>query len=111
MTDITSVLIEMQRGQALSDINQKFNDLLKSVLDTGIKGELTIKLKIKPAKFAIGGAVLQIETEHEAKVKKPELSIGKSLFFVDAGGRLSRDHPDQIAFEEEQTKKEAKANG
>ncbi len=112
MTDILATLLDMQRGQAVSDINAKFNELLKAVLDTGLKGELTIKFMVKPAKFAMGGAVLEIETEHEVKIKKPELSIGKSLFFVTGEGVLTRNHPDQMsAFEEEEVKKEAKSNG
>lgn len=99
--DFVSTLMEMRGGEVACDVNRKFHELLTSVLETGAKGELTLKFKIKPSKFAMGGAVLEVETEHDCKVKKPELSIGRSLFFVSKEGNLSRDDPAQIALMEE----------
>jgi hypothetical protein len=95
LNDLISVLMDMRSGAVAADINEKFNDVLKAVLDTGGKGELVIKLKITPSKFGMGGAVLEIETEHECKMQRPELKVGKALFFVSREGKLSREHPDQ----------------
>lgn len=97
MTDIVSVLCEMRGGQVVSDVNVKFQDMLKAVLDTGGKGELTIKLKVNPSKMALGGAILEVECSHECKAKKPELPVGKSIFFVSSEGTLSRSDPAQDA--------------
>jgi len=96
-TDLLQCLLDMRNGQVAADCNTKFNEVLRGVLETGGKGELTIKLSIKPAKFGLGAAVLEVETSHECKVKKPELEIGKSVFFVSKEGTLTRDDPAQAA--------------
>jgi hypothetical protein len=44
----------------------------------------------------MGGAVVEVETEHECKSKKPELKVGKAVFFVSKEGRLTREPPDQV---------------
>lgn len=107
MTDVISALVEMRGGQVVSDINQKFNEMLQGVLETGRKGELVIKLIVQPSKFAMGGAVVEVEAEHECKVKKPELSVGKATFFITKDGSMSREHPEQLAMYEETIEKES----
>lgn len=102
MTDLLAVLLEMRSGKVATDCNLKFNEVLKSVLDTGGKGELTIKLFIKPSKMGMGGAVIEVETEHECKMKKPELAVGRSFFFVTNDGELTRTDPEQTAMFEQQ---------
>jgi hypothetical protein len=106
MTDLLSVLIEMRQGQVAEDCNAKFSEVLKAVLDTGGKGKLTIELTIAPSKLAMGGAVVEVEMNHETKLKKPELQIGKSIFFVTPTGELTREDPAQTAmFQQEASKK------
>lgn len=97
MTDFVSLLVEMRNGQVASDLNMKFNEVLRAVLETAGKGELTVKFKISPGKLGFGGAVIEVETEHETKMKKPELNIGRSIFFVDKEGNLTREDPEQTA--------------
>lgn len=102
MNDILATLLDMRNGRVCADINAKWSEVLKAVLDTGGKGELTIKLMVKPNRLAMGGAVVEVETMHECKLKKPELPIGGSVFFVTAEGQLSRTDPAQESmFEEE----------
>ena len=104
MTDLLAVIMDMRNGAVAADCNEKFNEVLKAVLDTGGKGELNIKLKIEPSKMGMGGAVVEVKTEHECKLKKPELAVGTSLFFVTRDGNLTRDDPAQAAmFAAEQT--------
>ncbi len=95
--DLLGILLDMRGGQVAADCNAKFNECLQAVLETGGKGELTIKLLISPSKFAMGGAVVEVETEHEAKMKKPELKVGKAIFFVSKDGKLSREPQDQTS--------------
>ncbi len=97
MTDLLQVLLDMRNGQVAADCNAKFSEVLKAVLDTGGKGELNIKLLVKPSKMGMGGAVIEVETEHECKLKKPELAVGRSFFFVTKEGDLTRTDPDQNA--------------
>lgn len=94
--DLLGILLDMRSGQVAADCNQKFNDVVSAVLETGGKGELTIKIFIAPSKFAMGGAVVEVETEHECKLKKPELKVGKAVFYVSKEGGLSRTPPDQL---------------
>jgi len=110
MTSLLSVLTDMRNGKVAIDCNEKFNEVLRAVLDTGGNGKLTIELSIKPSKMGMGGAVIEVETEHNCKMKKPELEIGKAFFFVTKDGDLTRDDPDQekmfeLEGEKETTKK------
>lgn len=96
-------MMDMRSGAVASDCNAKFNEVLKAVLDTGGKGELTIKLTVKPSKMGMGGAVIEVETAHECKVKKPEFDVGRSFFFVTRQGELTRDDPAQVDMFEQQS--------
>lgn len=110
MTDIISLLTDMRSGKVLVDINDKFNTVLGAVLATGGKGDLTIKLFIKPSKMGMGGAVIEVETEHEAKCRTPELAVGRSFFFVNDKGDLTREDPEQEAmFQAEEPVNERKS--
>lgn len=100
MTDLIAVLIQMRDGEVACDVNRKFNDMLQSVYATGGEGKIDLSIKVKPSKMAMGGAVLEVETSHECKIKKPELSLGRSLFFVGDEG-LTRDNPAQDRMFEE----------
>lgn len=95
--DFIHILLEMRNGQVAADINRKLGELMDSVLETAsVKGgRLILELNIKPSKFALGGTVVEVETSHECRIKKPELKIGRSLFFVAKDGELTRDDPNQ----------------
>ena len=100
--DILAVLMDMKSGAVAADISAKFDDVVKAVLETAGKGELTIKLTVEPSKMGMGGCVIEVTAKHECKTKKPELAIGNSVFFVTRDGRLTREDPNQEAmFEQE----------
>jgi hypothetical protein len=109
MTDLIEALVSMRSGQVAADLNAKFNEVLQAVLDTGKKGKLTIDLFIAPSKFGMGAAVIEIEMSHETKLKVPELEIGRSFFFVNKDGSLTRDDPAQTAMFVDETKQEETA--
>jgi hypothetical protein len=94
--DLVHLLMEMRNGAVAADCNRKFNEVLDAVIETGGKGEFTLKVLVKPSKMGMGGTVIEVETEHECKTKKPELSVGRSLFFITSDGKLSKDDPNQI---------------
>jgi hypothetical protein len=97
VNDVLAVLMDMRSGAVANDISGKFDEVVRAVIETGGKGELVIKLSVRPSKMGMGGCVIEVEAEHECKLKKPELAIGKSVFFVTAEGRLTRDDPAQTA--------------
>jgi hypothetical protein len=97
MANLLNALIEMRGGQVMADLDAKFNEVLSGVLATGGKGKLTVDLTVEPSKMAVGGMVLEVAIQHNAKMKIPELKIGRSAFFVTSAGDLSRDDPAQEA--------------
>lgn len=101
MTDILTMLAEMRDGQTVIDINRKFNEVHEGVLATLGTGELTIKIKMKPAEVAIGGKVIRMEISHDVKMKVPEIKQGASVFFVTHEGDLARSNPAQDQMFEE----------
>lgn len=94
MTDLIHTLLEMRSGQVAARLNERFNEVLDAVLITGGKGHVDIRLKISASKFAMGGAVLEIEMSHETKLQKPELNVGKATFQV-LSGKLYSGDPNQ----------------
>lgn len=113
-TDFHDLLISMRSGSVMMDLNEKFNEVLAAVLETGGKGKLTIDINIEPARMGVGGCVLEVKTQHTTKLKKPQHDIGSSTFFVDSEGKLVRDDPTQTAmFEQadERAARNAKATG
>jgi hypothetical protein len=101
MTDFVSLLMESQNGHAATTVNEKLRDLVKAIQETAKGGTLTLKLAIVPGKTGMGGAVLTVVTSIDCVIKKPELAIGDSIFFVTDDGELTRDDPKQAAMFEE----------
>lgn len=95
MTDFIGLLSDMRSGAVITNLNQKFNQLVSGVLETGKGGEMVITLKIAPQKFGMGGVVLEVAAEHKVKTKVPELAIGSAVFFATDDGVLTRDDPAQ----------------
>ncbi len=113
MTDFISLVADMRNGAVVMDLNAKFQEVLKAVLETAGKGELTVKFTIQPSKLGMGGAVIEVETEHDVKLKRPELKVGKAVFFVTKEGDLTRDDPAQAAMFEgvqEVSKRDGRTN-
>jgi len=102
MTDVIAMFSEMRDGEVLMDLNNKFRELSQAVLDSTGKGSMTIKLTVKPVKLAMGGKVIQVDVDYEASIKKPELAVGSTLFFVDDEGDLTREIPGQMPMMERQ---------
>lgn len=107
-TDVIQTLCDMRDGAVIQEINEKFNELLAAVIDTAQKGELTVTVKLEPAKMGVGGIVLEVSAEHKTKIKKPELAIGAAQFWVTREGALSRTNPaqDEMFADEQESKKE-----
>ncbi len=104
MTDVLGVLLDMRNGAVARDLNEKFNAVIEGVLATGQKGQLNLKLFVKPSKMGMGGSVIEVQASHEISLKVPELEIGNATFFVSKQGTLMRNDPNQESmFEEVQT--------
>lgn len=97
LTDFINTLVEMRGGAVASECNKKFSELIAAVLEVaGQKGgTFTLAIDVKPSKFGMGGVVLEVSLDADMKIKKPELPIGQSLFFVTQEGTLTKDDPKQ----------------
>ena len=79
---------EIDNGECLALLSRRVAEVSAAVVDTAQRGEVTLKLTIKPN----GKAVF---VDAEVKAKTPEEGIKTSIFFVAKGGNLSRRDPEQ----------------
>lgn len=90
-----SVLQEIQSGQAHDELSKAFRDLILAVEDTGKGGKLTFTLDVKPLKS--GDGVLVLTPAHA--VKLPQHDRKASLFYATKNGNVTKENPNQLAFE------------
>lgn len=98
MADFIQTLMEMRAGAAAADCSRKLSELVAAIMETGKKGELVLKVNITPSRLNLG-RVTEVEIEHTCKISKPEHSTGRSIFFTTEEGTLTREDPNQMAFE------------
>lgn len=84
-------LREVRQGAALDELADHLQTLVTAVQETGKKGELIIKIKLKPAERGAGAYSLT----DEIVVKAPQPDKHGTLFFATPDGNLSRKDPRQ----------------
>lgn len=87
------VLREFRGGDAHDELSEALAEVTKAVAATKKKGELTLKLTLKPSKAA--GA---LTVDAEVKTKIPE-DREETFFFAADGGYLTRRNPNQPPLE------------
>lgn len=90
-----SVLQEIQAGAAHDELSIAFRNLILAVEETGKGGKLTFTLDVKPLKS--GDGVLVLTPAHA--VKLPQHDRKASLFYATKDGNVTKDNPNQLAFE------------
>lgn len=83
---------EIRQGAAASELADALADLVRTVRDTGRAGELTLKVKLKPASK---GDVTTLMVEDAVTVKRPSPERGATIFFSTTENVLSRNDPRQ----------------
>lgn len=86
-------LRDIEFGTLLEQLAEEQKDVVDAVMETGKKGEITVKLTYTPEGQG------QITIAADLKAKKPQLPRGKSLFFVTPERNLSRQDPRQQELE------------
>jgi len=86
------VLAELNGGNTMRELSKKMAQLVLAVEDTGKIGELTLKVKVRPATKGNGMTLL---LEDNVSVKIPEADRAQTLFFSVGGGKLQRNDPRQ----------------
>ncbi len=86
-------LNDIRDGRLLAELTTRFNELVSEVQHCMKPGEITLKIKIKPA--SRGDSVDRITLTDEVKVTPPKSERGEDFFWVNSEGQLSRNHPRQ----------------
>lgn len=88
-------LQEQAKGSSHAELSEGLQELVAKVKDTGKKGSITYKVFIEPMK---GDHAALVVTD-EITLRLPEHDRQSSLFFADRDNNLTRNDPNQFAFE------------
>lgn len=90
-------LQELRDGRVHADLSQQMEELLAKVKETGKGGELSLKIKIKPA--TRGGDVDKVTISDLITMNLPKPERGEDFFWLTDDNDLSRNHPKQASLE------------
>ena len=93
MRHFTDILRDHRGGKLVDHLSGKLDEVVAAVRKTGKSGELTLKLKIVPAK----GEDDLVDVIPNCKVSLPEPDLAKAMFFVSEEGDLLRSNPNAPA--------------
>lgn len=82
---------EHARGKTHDRLSDALQELVQAVADTGKKGEMTIKVVMKPA-----GEQGAFSVTVDPVLKLPKDAAAESLFFVTPDNNLTKQSPQQI---------------
>lgn len=83
-------LTAIRFGSLAEDLSTALNQLTTACVETGRKGDLTLKLTLRPGKAG------QLEILDDIKVKLPPAERGTTLMFATPEGNLTREDPRQM---------------
>jgi len=90
-------LQDLRDGRAHTELTATLAELLAAVKETGKAGEITLKLKVKPA--SRGSDVDKVTISDTITTKLPKPERGDDFFWLTDDNDLSRNHPRQQALE------------
>lgn len=90
------VLQDLRDGRVHAELTHQLSELIDRVQETGKAGELTLKLKIKPA---TRGHVDKIMFADSVTTTLPKPDRGEDVFWLGEDNELSRNHPKQSSLE------------
>lgn len=86
-------LQELRDGRTHAELSDQLANLLEKVKETGKGGEITLKLKVRPA--GRGADVDKIVIGDSVTIKLPNPERGEDFFWLTNENALSRNHPRQ----------------
>jgi len=90
-------LQDLRDGRAHTELTASLAELLAAVKETGKAGEITLKLKVKPA--SRGSDVDKVTISDAITTKLPKPERGDDFFWLTDDNDLSRNHPRQQTLE------------
>lgn len=91
-----STLRDLRAGATLDDLDSAVAEVVAAVKATHKAGEITLKLKIRPAKKVTAN---YLTVDDEVSTKVPKHDRADTIFFPLADNSLSRNDPSQIQLE------------
>lgn len=97
MNDVMSngfaqTLQNLRSGYAANELSEKLQELVAGVRLTGRAGELTLKVKVKPASQ---GDTTALMVSDEINVRMPKVKNAETIFFAGDNNTLLRNDPRQ----------------
>ena len=86
-------LQELRDGRTHAELSDQLATVLEKVKETGKAGEITLKLKVRPA--GRGADVDKIVVADSVTIKLPNPERGEDFFWLTEENDLSRNHPRQ----------------
>ncbi len=86
-------LQDLRDGRVHAELSQQFGELVCKVKETGKAGEITLKIKVKPA--SRGSDVDKVVVSDAISVNLPKPERGEDFFWLTDSNELSRNHPRQ----------------
>lgn len=87
MSHFLSAIGHVDGGMAVEVADEQLTEVLNAVRKTGKKGQVTVELHIAPN----GERGFEVTTR--VKAKAPDVEFGKSFFYADTDGHLTRQPP------------------
>jgi hypothetical protein len=94
---LSEVLMSLDGGGTVEEVQEKIRAVAASVLDTGNTGQLTIKLSFTRNG---GDGSKQLKVKDTVSVVMPKRPKPETLFFATEDGSLTRQNPDQFTLGE-----------
>lgn len=91
MRPFTDVLRDIRKGRVVEAASEQLAEVVKAVLDTNKKGEVTLKLQVSPQGKGDNAVIVSAKLSSKA----PQADLPDALFFADLDGDLLRDDPTQ----------------
>lgn len=104
--EFASVLLEIGKGTLHARLSEQLAEICAAVTETGKKGQLTLKIDVKPMPKADRN-ILVVTGASVAKTPEADEASPTSVFFADDTGNLSRNDPRQLALPLADTKDRA----
>lgn len=88
-------LLELNDGEALTDLAEDLRELVKAVQGMQVKGEVNLKIIVEP----VAKAPHMVSTKAAVTAKLPKRGARVGMHFVTKDGSLSQDNPAQRKME------------
>jgi hypothetical protein len=95
MKSFSVQLNELNEGTTHAALTADLAELLRSVMNTGRAGSLTLKLKIGPASRSTTGTADKVTIVTEVKLELPKPERPSDFYWLTEDGETSRNHPRQ----------------